>query len=92
MTNGYKEPASQRNVSPQQLGTLNENQKKDKKYLYFIYQEVEDDNFVFEDKEDERWKLNIQAHIKEEDEVEVTTYCYWKPSLNRTLVSFYKNI
>ena len=46
MENGYEEPDNQANLSPQQLSTLKENKKKDKKVLYFIYQSV--DEVIFE--------------------------------------------
>lgn len=44
--NGYEEPENQTNLSTQQLNTLKENRKKDKKALYFIYQSV--DEVIFE--------------------------------------------
>ncbi|XP_074356106.1 uncharacterized protein LOC141695792 [Apium graveolens] len=67
--NGYEESANQANLSPQQLNTLKENRKKDKKALYFIYQAV--DEVIFEristaSTSKEAWDILNKAYKGEE--------------------------
>ena len=67
--NGYEEPENQATLSTQQLNTLKEIRKKDKKALYFIYQAV--DEAIFErissaSTSKEAWDILNKAYKGEE--------------------------